>query len=343
MPDFPKTLLEFQQIFPNEVACARHLERIRWPEGFECLACGLLGDPWRLPSRPRVLECRHCGHQFSLTAGTVMHGSRQSLRVWFWAAYLVTTQTPGMSALQFQRQLGLGRYETAFQMLHKLRAAMVRPERDRIGGEWPVQLDETWVGGATQGEGRGRHHKTLVVGAVEVRPRAKAPGPDPNMPTGQAKAKHRGGHGRSVIAGRLRLQVAQGRSQKELEPFVLAAVTPNSVVRTDGWTGYDNLTTLGYRHDPLAIQGDQAKTEAHLPMIHIVFGNLDAWLLGCHHGVSPKHLQAYLNEFVFRFNRRLWPMVAFDSVLKIGARVEAPTYRDLYDGVRVAPAPANPS
>ena len=190
---------------------------------------------------------------------------------------------------------------------------MVRPDQDGIGGEWPVELDETWVGGATQGEGRGRHHKTLVAGAVEVRPRAKAPGPDPNMTTGQANTKHSGGHGRGFIAGRLRLQVLPGRSREELEPFVLKAVIPGSSVRTDGWTGYDNLTKLGYCHDPLVINGDQAKTEAHLPMIHIVFGNLDTWLLGSHHGVSPKHLQAYLNEFVFRFNRRFWPMVAFDS------------------------------
>jgi len=341
MSDYPKTLLELQKYFPDEVACARHMERIRWPEGFKCPACSHCGEPWRLLSRPRVLECSRCGRQTSLTAGTVMQGSRQPLHVWFWAAYLVTTQTPGMSALQFQRQLGLGRYETAFQMLHKLRAAMVRPERDGIGGEWPVELDETWVGGATQGEGRGCHHKTLVVGAVEVRPRAKAPGPDPNMPTGQAKTKHKGGHGRGFIAGRLRLEVAPGRSRKELESFVISAVSPGSAVRTDGWTGYDNLTKLGYRHDPLAIQGDQAKTEAHLPMIHIVFGNLDAWLLGSHHGVSPKHLQAYLNEFVFRFNRRFWPMVAFDSVLEIAARVEAPTYRDLYDGVSKNPVSAN--
>jgi len=342
MPYFPKTLMEFQQYFPNEEACVRHLLRIRWPEGFKCSACGLLGEPWRLLSRPHTFECRHCGYQTSLTAGTVMHRSRQPLQVWFWAAYLVTTQTPGMSALQFQRQLGLGRYETAFQMLHKLRAAMVRPDQDGIGGEWPVELDETWVGGATQGEGRGRHHKTLVVGAVEVRPRAKAPGPDPNMTTGQAKSKHSGGHGRGFIAGRLRLQVLPGRNREELEPFVLKAVTPGSSVRTDGWTGYDNLTKLGYRHDPLAIKGDQAKTEAHLPMIHIVFGNLDAWLLGSHHGVSPKHLQAYLNEFVFRFNRRFWPMVAFDSVLKIAVRVEASTYRDLYDGMRTYPNPDQP-
>ena len=330
MSDFPKTLLEFQQFFPDETACLRHMESIRWPDGFKCSACNHIGEPWRLQSRLRVVECSECGHQTSLTAGTVMQGSRLPLHTWFWAAYLVTTQTPGMSALQFQRQLGLNRYETAYQMLHKLRVAMIRPERDGIGGQWPVEVDEKWVGGATQGEGRGHHHKTLIAGAVEVRPRAKAPGPDPNMPTGQAKS-HKGGHGRGVIAGRLRLQVVTGRSQKELEPFVLAAVAPDSIVRTDGWTGYDNLTKLGYRHDPLAIQGDQSKTETHLPMIHIVFGNLDAWLLGTHHGVSPKHLQTYLNEFVFRFNRRFWPMVAFDSVLKIASQAKAPTYRNLYD------------
>ena len=105
-------------------------------------------------------------------------------------------------------------------------------------------------------------------------------------------------------------------------------------VRTDGWTGYDNLHELGYRHTAVAVRGDQAKTDQHLPMIHIVFGNLDAWLLGTHHGVSPTHLQGYLNEFVFRFNRRFWPMVAFDSVLKIAAQVESPTYRSFYESAQ---------
>ena len=122
---------------PDEMACARHLERIRWPEGFKCPSCGHVGEPWRLQARPRVLECRQCGKQVSLTAGTIMHRTQQPLPIWFWAAYLVTTQTPGMSALQFQKQLGIKRYETAFLMLHKLRAAMVRPGRDRIGAKWP--------------------------------------------------------------------------------------------------------------------------------------------------------------------------------------------------------------
>jgi hypothetical protein len=341
MSNYPRSLLEFQHLFPDETACSRHLERIRWPDGFKCPSCDQVGDPWRLQARPRVLECRQCGYQVSLTAGTVMHRTRQPLPVWFWAAYLVTTQTPGMSALQFQRQLGIKRYETAFLMLHKLRAAMVRPGRDRIGAKWAVELDETYVGGATQGEGRGRHHKTLVLGLVEVLPREKALGPDPNLPTGQ-RPQHRGGHGRGFIAGRLRLQVIPNRKRETLEPKVLDNVQTGAEVRTDGWTGYDNLHKLGYRHTAVSVRGDRVKTDQHLPMIHIVFGNLDAWLMGTHHGVSPTHLQGYLNEFVFRFNRRFWPMVGFDSVLKIAARVGSMTNRDFYEGAKIYTNPAEP-
>lgn len=328
----PRSLPEFQRVFPSEEACSTYLYSARFPNGFSCPYCGCVGDSFRFEGRPDMLRCRSCRRDTRLTAGTIMQNSKVSLCTWFWGAFLVTSLTPGMSALQFQKMLGIKRYETAFSMLHKLRAAMVRPERDAIGGEWPVEVDETFVGGATQGEGRGRHHKTLVAGIVEVRPRKKAPGPDPNLPTGQ-RPQHRGGHGRGVIAGRLRLQVIPNRKQEILESFALENVRPGTEVRTDGWTGYENLEKLGYRHIPVAVQGDHAKTDQHLPMIHIVFGNLDAWLLGTHHGVSPKHLQGYLNEFVFRFNRRFWPLVAFDSVLKIAARAESPTYAGLYKGV----------
>ncbi len=226
-------LLEFQQAFPDEQACLDYLELVRWPDGFTCPKCGVLDEPYYISTRPRVLVCRSCRAETSLTAGTIMHRTKMSLQVWFWAAYLVTSQTPGMSALQFKRQLGLTRYETAFQMLHKLRAAMVRPGWDRIGAEWPVEVDETYVGGATQREGRGQHHKTLVSGIVEVRPRRKAPGRDPNLPSGQ-RPQHRGGHGRSFIAGRLRLQVIPNRKQETLEPFVLTNVQTATEVRTDG-------------------------------------------------------------------------------------------------------------
>ena len=334
----PISLPDFQRIFPNEEACRTYLYAARFPEGFVCPCCGRCGEPYRFKNHPNMLRCRGCKRNTQLTSGTVMQNSKMPISTWFWGAFLVASMTPGMSALQFQKMLGINRYETAFNMLHKLRAAMVRPGRDRIGGEWPVEVDETFVGGATQGEGRGRHHKTLVVGAVELRPRKKAPGPDPNLPSGQQRPQHRGGHGRSFIAGRLRLMVIPNRKQETLEPFVRDHVQPGTEVRTDGWISYENLSKLGFRHEAVSVKGDHAKTDQHLPMIHIVFGNLDAWLLGTHHGVSPKHLQAYLSEFVFRFNRRFWPMAAFVSVLGIAVQTAAPTYAGLYRGAWEHPA-----
>ena len=332
-PDYttPKSLPDFQRIFPNDDACIAYLFAKHFPHGFICPTCGDTQEPYRFAARPTTRRCRaNQRHEVSLTANTVMHRTKVPICTWFYAAFLVTSLTPGMSALQLQKMLGIKRYETAFNMLHKLRAAMVRPGRDFTGQQHPVEVDETLVGGATQGEGRGRHHKTLVVGAVEVMARTdvKWAGRDPNVPRGQ----HRGGHGRGVVAGRLRFQVVPDRKQETLVPFVQANIAPGAQVRTDGWIGYAPLASLGYRHMPVAVLGDHAKTDVHLPMIHLAFSNLDAWLLGTHHGVSPQHLQAYLNEYVFRFNRRFWPMAAFDSVLGLALRRRGPTYSDLYGG-----------
>ena len=325
---FPETLLDFQRLFSDEKACAAYLEDLRWPDGFACPACGEKGEPYRIRTRSTLLECRSCRHQASLTAGTVMHGTHTPLQVWFWAAYLVTSQTPGMSAIQFQRQLGIGRYETAFQILHKLRAAMVRPDRDRIGGKYAVEVDEANVGGRTRGEGRGVHHMDVVVGAVEVRVGAPA--------TLRERRQRQRKKGRPVrgetFAGRLRLRHVSNRGGRTLTSFVVDSVEPGTLVVTDGWQGYDGLKTLGYDHEAAVIGGDQEITEAALPMIHLVFSNLKAWLLGTHHGVSPRHRQAYLNEFVFRFNRRFYPMGMFNSVLGIAARTLGPTYEGLYEG-----------
>jgi hypothetical protein len=247
-----------------------------------------------------------------------MQSSHTPLSTWFWGAYLMTTQTPGQSSVQFQRQLSLSRYETAFQILHKLRAGMVRPERDTIGIEHPVEVDECLVGGATRGEGRGVHHKVLVAGAVEVRMR-KEDGKN---------------HKRRVYAGRLRLSVVPDRTAESLTAFVVANVTKGALVRTDGWQGYDDLCEkFGYSHESVVMDGDPEKAEKHLPMIHLVFSNLKTWIQGTHHGrIEAKHLQAYLNEYVFRFNRRFYPMTAFNSVLGISARTVPPTYKDLYSG-----------
>src|SRR6185312_7644406 len=272
-----------------------------------------------------------CKGNTSLTAGTVMHGSHTALSTWFWAAYLVTTQTPGMSAVQFQRQLGLKRYETAFQILHKLRAGLIRPERDAIGEQYPVEVDETFVGSRTRGDDGSVSQQITVVGAVEVRSRRE-----------DGKS-----HKRKVYAGRLRLQVVSdvpsmldrmayplstGRGAESLTRFVTDNVAKGSIVRTDGHVGYRGLTGLGYAHEPMAIRKTPELADMHLPMIHLVFSNLKTWLAGTHHGVSPQHLQAYLNEFTFRFNRRFYPMTSFNSALGLAARTVPPTYEQLYSG-----------
>lgn len=295
----PQSLLEFQRMFTNEMACVAYLENIRWPGGFACPACGVSDEPQRILTRPRIIRCRHCYSDVALTAGTVMQDTRMPLQAWFLGSYLVTTQTPGISAVQLQRQLGLTRYETAFQMLHKLRAGMVRPNQDRIGTDYPIEVDETLVGGCTKGEGRGVHHKASVIGAVEARP----------YPVGKNGKPPR----RAVFAGRLRLRLVPDRSAKVLTGFVQENVEQGATVHTDGWRGYDDLGTLGYSHVPVVLNGDGDKTDAHLPLIHIAFSNLKTWLMGTHHGVSAQHLPAYLDEFVFRFNRRFYPMTAFAS------------------------------
>ena len=213
---------------------------------------------------------------------------RTPLTHWFWAAYLVASHTPGLSAVQLQRQFGLARYETAWLMLHKLRCGMVRPERGPLAGL--VEVDEAYLGG-----------KTLVAGAVEAR-----------------------GEG----SGRVRLQVIADATRASLETFVRMNVAVGSTVRTDGWTGYKHLRDAGFRHQS-RVQVLPERAGVILPRIHRAFGNLQTWLRGTHHGVSGKHLQAYLDEFAFRFNRRQKPMAAFQTLLGLGAQRSSRTLADL--------------
>jgi len=249
-----------------------------------------------------------------------MERSHSLLSAWFWAAYLVSSQTIGMSAVQFQRELGLSRYETAFQILHKLRAGMVRPDQDRIGGnpEEHVEADETWIGGRTRGKGRGVHDKVLVACTVEVRQRKP----------GTSLDKRRRGR----YAGRVRLAVVPDRSTDSLCGFIKNTVRPGTLLVTDNWSSYSTLPSLGYRHLPVAERGDPQVAEEYLPIIHLVFSNLKTWLKGTHHGVSHQHLQAYLNEYTFRFNRRFYPFNAFRSLLGIAGDAVAPTYAEIYSG-----------
>ena len=300
-PDFPRTLADFQDRFASEEDCRRYLVACRWPDGVRCPRCGG-GDTYGLAGRG-LLQCRSCRHQTSVTAGTVLHRARVPLRLWFSAAYLVTTHTPGFSAVQLQRQLGLDRYETAWTMLPKLRRAMRRPERDRIAG--PVEVDETDGGGVEEGRRGGRRRdstKAIVVGAVEVRD----------------------GGG----SGRIRLAVVEDLSATSLTAFVTAAVKPGNTVLTDGWQGYAPLRHA-YDHRPSTV-GELRNASKLLPRVHRTFANLKTWLKGTHHGVSAKHLPHYADEFVFRFNRRRTPMAAFQSLLGLTTQHAPTTHKMLY-------------
>jgi transposase-like protein len=299
-PDFPRSILEFQARFVDEDACRRYLFESRWPEGFACPCCG--GTSVGEQPKRRLRECRGCGHQTSVTAGTVMHGTRTPLQVWFWAAYLVATHHPGISAVQLQRQLGIKRYETAWLILHKLRRAMVAPERSRLGG--PVEVDEFYVGGIEAGRGAGRKSdstKSIVVVAVELR-----------------------GQG----SGRLRLGVVPDLSNARLCGFVEEAVEPGAVVHTDAWQGYRRLGRLGYNHRASS-QRQAEPGEWLLPRAHRSISNFKAWLHGTHRDVSREHLQVYLDEFVFRHNRRRTPMAAFQTLLGLAADRPPTTYRQI--------------
>jgi transposase-like protein len=337
-----KTLLDFQRAFPDEPACLAYLEKVRWPDGFVCPTCGTPGAPYLFATEPRWRGCRACQARVSLTAGTVMHRAKKPLQLWFWAAYLVTSQTPGMSALQFRRQLGIKRYETAFMMLHKLRAGMVRANRDQIGvgidretggpKSYSVEMDEAYVGGRTRGKGRGVTDKVIVAGAVEERWSEKI-----NEETGKVKRRR--------YAGRLRLRLVPDRGKAALTEFACENVVEGTVIKTDDWTGYLDLPKYYTRQIVRADAGmpELTKLEAKaakgekMPIIHLVFSNLKTWILGTHHGVSPKHLPAYLNEFVFRFNRRFYPMSAFHALLGIAVTKRGPEYAKLYGGTWLHP------
>jgi transposase-like protein len=294
-PDFPRTIMAFQERFASEAACLEYLAASRWPEGFVCPVCGG-GRAWVL-GRRHLWECAGCGVQTSVTAGTVMHRTRTPLRVWFWAAYLVATHHPGISAKQLQRQLGLSRYETAWLMLQKLRRAMVAPEREPLKGE--VEVDECYLGGHDPWtDGRELGKKRLVGVAIEVRGRA---------------------------SGRLRLGTLSAASGKWLGEFVQATVAPGAVVHTDGFSGYNGLGGLGYDHRPRSQRAAPAG-EWLLPRAHRAVSNLKAWLHGTHRGVGAPHLQVYLDEYVFRHNRRRTPMAAFQTLLGLSSLHKPTTY-----------------
>ena len=294
-PSFPTDIRDFQRQFASEDACQKYLAACRWPDGFVCLRCGHRHA--YIIMKQQCWQCVACRHQVSPTSGTVLHNTKISLALWFWAAYLMTTDKRGISALYLQRQLGLRRYETAWMMLHKLRRAMVSRVREPLHGE--VEIDDTWIGGTQAGlrgsrQLRGRR-AALVLVAVEKRGKA---------------------------SGRLRMAVIPDFKAVTLSSFIKQNIAPGSTIYTDGLKTFTGLKEMGYEHIPRSqpSASDLRKgSKSVVPLADRAIGNLKQWLIGTHHGVSRDQLQVYLDEFVFRHNRRKQPMAAFQTLLGLGA------------------------
>jgi transposase-like protein len=269
---YPQTIIEFREWFVTEQTCRDYIAKLRWPDGFVCPRCQTT-KAW--PMERGKFWCIQCGYQVSVTAGTLFHDTHKPLRLWFEAMWYVTSQKYGVSALGLQRVLGLGSYNTSWKWLHKLRRAMVRPRRDRLSGV--IEVDEIFMGGERSGKrGRGAAGKTLVVIAAQQAERG---------------------------IGRIRLSRVDNAASEGLEPAVQQMVEPGSEVHTDGWRGYNGLLGLGYQHKVIRATPDLG--DNLLPLANRVAALLKGWLLGTHQGaVQSSHLDYYLDEYTFRFNRR---------------------------------------
>ena len=304
--DHPRSLGELRSWFPTDADCLDYLEWLRWPDGFVCASCSQPGG-WRLGDGR--FRCGSCRTAASATAGTIFDKTRTPLTVWFMACWLFATQKDGVSAQSLQRSLEIGSYQTAWAMLHRLRSVLVRPGRERLAGR--VEVDETFVGGEEPGlsGGRQKGKKALVAVGVEVR-----------EPKG---------------LGRCRMAIVPDGSAASLHPFVTDHVEPGAIVVTDAWQGYAGIERLGYtrqRHSQRAARRRGEDPYAMLPWVHRVVSLAKRWLLGTHQGsVEEAHLQAYLDEFVFRFNRRTSRSrgLVFHRVLELAVAHEPVRYRDL--------------
>ncbi len=316
---YPRSVGEFQAWFRTDADCLDYLEWLRWPAGFVCPDCGR-GGGWRLGDGR--LMCVVCSRRTSVTAGTIFDRTRTPLTVWFTACWLFATGKDGISALSLQRTLEIGSYQTAWAMLHRFRSVLVRPGRDRLAGT--VEVDETFIGGEEPGlrGGRARGKKILTGIAVEVR-----------EPKG---------------IGRCRMAPLADASAASLHAFVTDHVEPGATVITDAWQGYRGLDKLGYVHDRRSQRAARARGEDPgklLPAVHRVASLVKRWLLGTHQGsVDKAHLPSYLNEFVFRFNRRRSRSrgLVFYRVLELAVGHKPVRYQDLIANPKPRAVPPTP-
>jgi len=273
--DYPGSLPQLRRWFSSDGDCLDYLDWLRWPDGFVCPACGGCSDRGSLAAH----RCADCTRRTSATAGTLFHATRTPLTVWFEAAWLLMASKQGLSALELQRVTGLGSYQTAWAMLHRFRVAMTSTGRGPLTGR--VEVDESIYGGVTAGiRGRELGGKALVIGAVE----------------------RRGPHG----FGRARLIVVPDASRRTVSRFLTENIDQDATIITDGWSAYPDVAArLHMAHEAHRISAQTEPAHVVLPGVHRVFSLSKRMLEATYQGgVQIEHLQAYLDEFTFRFNRR---------------------------------------
>ena len=298
--EYPKKQMDFERKFATEEQCRDYLFQLRYPKGFKCPVCK--GKrAWR--TERGKYKCQKCGKEISVLAGTIFQDTHTPLTIWFRAIWFIVTQKHGTNALNMQRILGLGSYQTAWTMLHKLRRAMVSPSREKLKGR--VEVDETYIGGPSKtGQfGRGSERKALVVIAVEIN---------------------------DSQIGRIRLKLLDSAASDELLPFIEEAIEPGSTIITDGWYPYSKLKNMGYHHE--AVINERGKTGNLTPHVHTVASLIKRWIIGTLQGsCSKEHFGYYLDEYVFRYNRRKSKSrgLLFLRLLENAVNIEATTYKQL--------------
>jgi len=307
--DFPKSEIEFDQQFLSESACFDYLFKIRWPAGFSCTECG--HQAYWVRSK-NIYICKRCEHQHSLTAGTIMDSSKKPITYWFKAMWWFTSRKSGVNAINLQDLLGFGSYNTAWHWLQKLRRCTIRKDREKLSGD--VEVDEFFIGGQKPGKrGRGSNGKTAVAAAVEKK--------DQKL-------------------GRIRLTVIPDCSADTLLPFISDNIEPGSDVSTDGWKGYDPLDENTYRHHKV-FQNKADDKDSVLPGVHLVASLVKRVILGTHQGrFDPVYLQNYLDEYVFRFNRRTSKFIGkkFMRIVQQAISSNKITWRQIKANLTLAPS-----
>ncbi len=300
---YPKNFEEFLDWFSTEEDCVAYLEKIRWPTGFVCPKCGG-ADAWR--TKRHLWHCQNCQKQSSVTAGTVFEDSRKALRLWFHVMWIMMAQKTGVSARNLCDTYGFGSYQTAWGWLRKFRSVMIRSGREQLKGR--VEVDEAYIGGQKEGTtGRGAEGKTLILVAVE----------------GEARKR----------LGRVRFRCVENAEKESVEPFIKDFVEPGATIITDGFPSYDKIAKLGYKHQVFVQSKNKKEAKEQLDHVHLVISLLKRWLGGTHQGaVTPAHLQAYLDEFSFRFNCRLSQHrgMLFYRLLQQSVTTRPPAIKDLY-------------